>query len=62
MTFNPGDRVIYIGVKFPTYEQLDLTVEAIHGHYLNCRFPEPDRPPRGYGLTTWLEPNDLILA
>jgi hypothetical protein len=56
----PGDRVIYTGSQFPAYWDLELTVEKVMPH-LNCRYPEADRPG-GYGLTTWLDPNDLILT
>jgi hypothetical protein len=58
--FNPGDRVMYVGDIHECLWAMPLTVHSKNGQYLNCRFPEADRPG-GFGLTNWLYPQDLIL-
>jgi hypothetical protein len=56
-----GDRVLYVGNRFVGYHDLDLVVSLLQGsNTVACKFPEPDRPG-GFGLTTWLEIQDLIL-
>jgi hypothetical protein len=57
-----GDRVLYVGDRFEQYYGKFLVLERFgKGSTVACKFPDPDRPG-GFGLTTWLELQDLLLA
>jgi hypothetical protein len=56
-----GDRVLYVGEQYPCYYGKPLVVAQFGSrNTVACKFPEPGRPG-GFGLTTWLELQDLIL-
>jgi hypothetical protein len=70
-----GDRVIYVGDRFECYWGVDLTLNKSpdNGRTWACQFPEADRPapeptkeeptptlPAGFGLTTWIDADDLL--
>jgi hypothetical protein len=57
--FRTSQRVIYVGDQHKCLWGVRLTVRRWQGGQLCCFFPEPDRPG-GFGITTWLWPEDLI--
>lgn len=58
-----GQRLNYIGDKYPFYKSLSLVASEFTRHYGSilwaCSYPDRGRPPNNQALTTWIPEEDL---